>query len=494
MEYALRQTLEAAPVGIAQFDSAGRFLLVNRRLCDIFDYPEQEVLGKTFQELTFPEDLEGCLRRNAELAAGLIPHYRHEKRFVRRDGSIAWVCVTVSAVRDAQGAVQFFVGIAEDVTQERHERAQRAALEDRLAAALAASATGTFRWDITTNALWWDPNVYRLMGVPQGDGNIGLEESMTNIHAADRDAVAAAVQRCGTVGGRFCQEFRVVWPDGSQHCLRCVGETRRDEQGRLSHMTGALTDITDLWQVQGELKNVVAVVAHDLRNPLQSLVMGAGVLAQPDVAEEKRASILRIMNRTLSGMDRLLTDLLDASRIEAGTFAVDHKPVDVAALMGELTDLFDARARQHGFRFSCEVSEALPGLSGDRGRLAQVLSNLVGNALKFARAPGEVVVAVRPDGDRLHFSVRDNGPGIPVEDQARLFDRFWQRHPGSAGGAGLGLAIAKGIVEAHSGSIWVESTPSGSTFHFTLPAALEHHKGTAHASRREELRVSSSNP
>jgi PAS domain S-box-containing protein len=470
---ALRQTLEAAPVGIAQFDAAGRFLLVNQRLCEIFDYAEQEVLGKTFQELTFPEDLEGCLRRNAELAAGLIPHYRAQKRFVRREGSIAWVCVTVSAVRDAEGGVQFFVGIAEDVTQEHLERDHRAVLEDRLAAALAASATGTFRWDITTNELWWDPNVYRLMGLQPGDGNIGLEESMSQIHPGDRGAVAAAVQRCGSVGGRFRQEFRVVWPDGSLHYLRCIGDTRSGADGRPSHMTGALTDITDLWQVQGELKNVIAVVAHDLRNPLQSLVMSAGVLAQPGLGEDKRESILRIMNRTLGGMERLLTDLLDASRIEAGTFAVDRQPVDVAALMDELADLFDSRARQHGFRFSCDVPEALPGLSGDRDRLAQVLSNLVGNALKFARAPGEVVVAVRPEGESLHFMVRDNGPGIPPEDQGRLFDRFWQRHPGSTGGAGLGLAIAKGIVEAHSGAIWVECTSSGATFHFTLPAMLE---------------------
>ena len=117
----------------------------------------------------------------------------------------------------------------------------------------------------------------------------------------------------------------------------------------------------------------------------------------------------------------------------------------------------------------CDLGPDIRDMHADQDRMVQVLCNLVGNALKFARPPGPVSLEARAVDEGVLFTVRDNGPGIAAEDLPRLFDRFWQRDPAAAGGAGLGLAIAKGIVEAHAGRIWVESAPGATAFHFTVP-------------------------
>ena len=479
---ALRGVFEFAPVGIAQFDTAGRFLMVNQRLCSIFGYAREELVSRTFQEITFPDDLPGCLQLTTDLACGKLARYRHDKRFVRRDGSVVWVCVTVGAVRDDAGGLAFFVGMAEDVTDEHESEQRRRVAEERLEAALAASSTGTFRWDIVTGQLWWDPNLYRLMGLERRDGGLTVESSMANVHPDDLEGLARAVERCGLEGGSFKQEFRIV-RHGEVRCLRCMGRALPGADGKPSHMTGAVTDITDAWQDRLQIEaaraaaekasrmrdDMVAVVAHDLRNPVHTIRMAASLLQQPEVTAEQRAHLLRTVSRTVSGMERLLNDLLDVSRMDAGTFAVARAPMRVRELFDTVCEHFEVKAREKGVALACDLGPDIREMHADQDRMVQVLCNLVGNALKFARPPGPVSLEARAVDEGVLFTVRDNGPGIAAEDLPRLFDRFWQRDPAAAGGAGLGLAIAKGIVEAHAGRIWVESAPGATAFHFTVP-------------------------
>lgn len=466
---ALRATLELVPVGIAHFDSSGRFIMVNERLCAIMGYDRAELLRRTFQEVTFEDDLVECLRLNAELAAGVIPSYRREKRFVRADGSVVWVSVTASAVRDETGAVAFFVGVADDITEQHAAEERRRQSGERLEAALEASRTGTFRWDIPSGDLWWDANLYRLMGRTPREGRFTIEDSLASVHPDDRPRLGRAVARCAAEGGAFSEEFRVVHPDGSVEHLRCIGRTLPDAQGRPAYMTGAATDITLAAKATRMRDEMVAVVAHDLRDPLQSLAMGAGLLAQQSLGAERRASIAQMISRTVDGMQRLLGDLLDVSRMDAGTLVVVRGPIRVAPLLDAVRERFEARFRERSLVLRCECAPDVTRIDGDHDRLVQALSHLVGNALKFSRPPGEVHVRVQRDGAHARFSVRDCGPGIDPKDIPRLFERFRQRDPGAAGGAGLGLAIAKGIVAAHSGRIWVENNPGGTTFFFTLP-------------------------
>jgi signal transduction histidine kinase len=215
----------------------------------------------------------------------------------------------------------------------------------------------------------------------------------------------------------------------------------------------------------------VAVVSHDLRDPLGTICTGCAVL-EMDPEAALAANTPAAMLRAAKQMERLVQDLLDVTRIEAGGLSVDLGSVEVAALLRETAALFESASVEKSVRLEVAVASGLPRVRADRGRLSQVLSNLVGNAIKFVDGGGWVQLAAAGDGAGVRLSVRDDGPGVAPEQLPRLFDRFWQAEREQRGGAGLGLAIAKGIVEAHGSSISVASElGSGTTFSFALPAA-----------------------
>ncbi|MCI0672484.1 MAG: ATP-binding protein [Myxococcaceae bacterium] len=218
--------------------------------------------------------------------------------------------------------------------------------------------------------------------------------------------------------------------------------------------------------------DVLGVVAHDLRNPLNTIATSASLTLRTESLEEQGRRRLELITRSATQMDHLIQDLLDVTRIEAGSLAIERRSEDVASLVGEVRESFLSLAQQKQLRFECEAEDEVPPVQADRRRVLQVLSNLLGNALKFTPPGGRITLKGARVGEDVRFSVSDSGPGIPEEQREHVFDRFWQAKETAHAGAGLGLAIAKGLVEAHGGRIWVESTPGeGSTFFFTLPIA-----------------------
>jgi signal transduction histidine kinase len=220
--------------------------------------------------------------------------------------------------------------------------------------------------------------------------------------------------------------------------------------------------------------DVLAVVSHDLRNLLNTIVMSAGAL-ELDLPEEARAEQLGVIRRGTTGMMRLMSDLVDVSAIEAGRFRVDPEPLDLPAVLAEVRQMFEADARARGLRLDSLIPADLPRVRADRDRLIQVLANIIGNALKFTPAGGSIAVRAAESGEApaaIVVSVQDTGPGIAPTDLPNIFDRFWHTRRKRGGGAGLGLAISRGIVEAHGGRLWAESG-EGARFSFTLPVALD---------------------
>jgi PAS domain S-box-containing protein len=216
---------------------------------------------------------------------------------------------------------------------------------------------------------------------------------------------------------------------------------------------------------------VLAIVSHDLRNPLSTITLSASLLL--DQQGERRAAgarFLDIIKRAAEQANRLIKDLLDISSIEAGHFSVNRLGENAADLLEQAREMLAPIAQEKSITLETDVTGAGLFASADVGQIQRVFSNLVGNAIKFTPPGGKITLRTEEVDGEIRFSVTDTGPGIPPEELPHIFDRYWQAMRGDRRGAGLGLSIVRGIVEAHGGRIWVESkVGEGSTFIFTVP-------------------------
>jgi signal transduction histidine kinase len=218
-------------------------------------------------------------------------------------------------------------------------------------------------------------------------------------------------------------------------------------------------------------EELLAIVSHDLRNPLGSIVFSAALLQRTTIDGEDGARVhksAQTILRSADRMTRLIADLLDLAQIQAGKLAVEQMPQDVEGLIRDCVEMLRPLAATKDLK---GMASAGLQVRCDRERVLQILSNLVGNAIKFTPEGGSIFIEAQDTGHEVRFSVRDTGQGISEEELPRIFDRFWQAQRNRAG-IGLGLSIAKGLVEAHGGRLYVESKlGAGTTFIFTLPLA-----------------------
>ncbi len=248
--------------------------------------------------------------------------------------------------------------------------------------------------------------------------------------------------------------FAITW-----YFARQLSRAYRKEQEALDAARAALATRDDL----------MGVLAHDLRNPLNAITMKAALLRAKATSAETQGqaeSIEKIGVR----MAHLIKNMLEMVTLDAGRFSVSTAPCAVEDLIHESSEIFETLTSSKQMRLEQKVKEAGLSVCADRERILEVLSNLLGNALKFSAPGGVVTITVERQRDVARFAVSDTGPGIEPEHVPHLFERFWTSEKSGKKGTGLGMFIAKGIVEAHGGRIWVESAPGhGATFYFTLP-------------------------
>jgi signal transduction histidine kinase len=284
--------------------------------------------------------------------------------------------------------------------------------------------------------------------------------------------------RAHVLGGRgaylprgFEEAVRVESPEGDRWLLP-RGSPVHGETGEVVGASVILQDVTRLRRFD-ELKNdLVATVAHEFRTPLTSLRMAIHLCAEglAGPITEKQADLLFAAREDCERLQGIVDDLLDLSRIQAGQLKLEVRRVPTEELVRAALDVHRAAAEERGVRLEVAVGPEAGTVEVDPERLQLVLSNLVANGVRHTPEGGEVVVRVARDGARVRFEVADTGEGIPLEQQARIFEKFYRAPGASAGGAGLGLSISREVVQAHGGEIGVTSEPGrGSTFWFTLP-------------------------
>lgn len=257
--------------------------------------------------------------------------------------------------------------------------------------------------------------------------------------------------------------------------LRDITERKRfvDENAQL---------VRDLLGSVAARDDMLSIVSHDLRNPVNAVKMLAAAILRSDetaALPEPVAEHAAVMLQAALQMDALIQDLLDVSKLESGRMAVQPRVVSMAELVADSIDVLRPSAEQAGVVISTSFPDRLPDVDVDPARITQVLANLISNGIKYSPHGGEVRVSAVADEDVVRVSIEDNGVGIAAAELPRVFDRFWQSKRTNRSGAGLGLTIARGLVRAHGGRIWIESTVgTGTTVHFTVPRANHHERPT----------------
>jgi len=418
--------------------------------------------------------LEAAIEEESQLARGRIERLR--TRQIRVTAGLVLLALVATL---AVGLLGRRLGVLARESDARRQDAVRARRE--VDAVLSATGEGVLGIDLEGRCTFLNRAGSELLGVPTR--RLMGQNVHDRIHHTRADGTPLPASECPILrirdtgeGVRLADE-RLHRPDGSSFPAQVSARPMVDGL-EVKGVVITFTDLTEIRETEEALRRavrareeVVAVVSHDLRGPLGTISAASELLLEVDLPGEKRREHLAAIRRSADRMSRLIRDLLDVARIEAGGLSVDPEPTAVEGLVREAVEIARPRARDQEIAVEARVAEGLPPVRADRDRILQVLSNLLGNALKFTPGGGAVRVEATCRNGEVTLEVVDTGPGIAPGDQEHLFERFWQVERSDRGGAGLGLAIVKGIVEAHGGRVWVESEPGkGSRFGFSLPA------------------------
>ncbi len=346
------------------------------------------------------------------------------------------------------------------------ERAALRAEAGHLRAVVAAAPAGAVAFGADGQPALWTSTTEALLGGAPSDVAAGWRGARAAAGAAIGGGHPAT--RMLRTGDGRALKLRITpgfVADGGQGAAGWVWKPRTPAPAAVT------ATAQDRWPEQA-----LATVVHDLRSPLSGITLAAESLLRVVPADDEREPERRLLGAVTSAAERmrhLLNDLLDTARMDGGALPIAPRPVAVGAMLDDAAEAQRLQAEARGITLSVSRSAACEVMADER-RVAQVLQNLVGNALAYTPAGGEVTLSAEVRGDEARVSVSDTGRGIAAADLPRVFDRFWRAAGARGKGAGLGLAIARGIVEAHGGTIHAESTVGrGTTMVFTLPLAAE---------------------
>lgn len=501
-EERLRELYDKAPVGIFQSTPDGRFLFASSYLARMYGYDSPEELMSTVRNIgeelyANPMERQGMMRRAME--RGEVVNYETRRR--TRDGRIIWTNSSIRAIFDETGQVQYFSGFTEDITESVRNRQALADSEERFRQ-LVENVREVFwlRDMVKERILYVSPSYERVFGRSCAELLADSRSFIDAVHSEDRERVRAAFARVRDEEADFNEEYRVVLPGGEQRWVLAKGFVIRDAEGRPYRLVGLAEDVTERRETEQQMHRAMATaeaankaksvflatMSHEIRTPLNG-IQGMLQLLSMTVLDEEQHGFVHTAMESGRNLLRILSDVLDLARVEAGGLELTHEVFDLADVVEPVMGAFHNEAAQRGLELSLRVDERLPRrFLGDPVRIRQVLFNLVGNAVKYTDV-GFVRLEVYPlphsaEGRvNVHLAVSDTGIGIADDKMATIFDVFTQADSSATrryGGAGLGLAIVRKLVELMDGRLSILSELGrGTEAHCTLsleaaPAAM----------------------
>ncbi|EAU64392.1 two-component sensor histidine kinase [Stigmatella aurantiaca DW4/3-1] len=493
-ELRYRRLLNALPEAMWAAGADGKLNYVNQVWREYTGLEAEEPSLEVFLKVVHPADREH-MRREWTEAVRQVSRMEREFRMRRHDGTWRWHLGRAVPERDGTGRLVGFIAVATDIDDKKRAEATlerfKATLDATLDCVLmfepehltltyanvgATKQLGLEREQLVGTRMLevedaFDEEAFRKILAPLQSGEQPSHTYSTTHRRRDGTEIPVEVVLQYVAAGGGPGRFVSV--------ARDITERKRAEEALL---------------LASEAKDAfLAAASHELRTPLAAAKGHAhlALLKLGGEGETGTGKSLKIINRQIDRMTKLVEDLLDISRLQAGRLSLDLERFDLGTLIRETCDRMGVLSQLHPLRV--ELQEQLEGL-WDRGRLDQVLTNLLSNAIRYSPEGGEVLVKAAADGEGVQLSVKDCGVGIPPEKQGLIFERFGRAHGSKYGGLGLGLTISQGIVEQHGGRIWVDSqgcAGDGSTFHVWLPReAVQTGPETPSASSDEHSRAS----
>ncbi len=473
-----------APIGMALVGLEGAFLRVNAAFCNIVGYSADELEKLEFRAVTHPADVALGTIEIKDLIARSISSFELDKRYVHKSGRSVWVRLCVSLVEAEDGSPQHLIAQVEDMTNEREA-------ENRYRLMATNTTDMITTTDLEGRVTFISPACQKILGL---DPNSLLgTRAFDFVHAEDLPRLRREYSRLIGSGSADPVRWRAQRTDGEWIWLESsIGVLKDEQQDEPTGYIDVVRDITDRKKREDALdearskaeqavkskSDFVANVSHELRTPLNSIIGFSHLLTEaPELGEETRRRV-KLIHSAGQALRGVIDNVLDFSKLEASSVELDCAPFDLLEFARETVALMEPQAVAKDLELRALLSPDVPGwVTGDTGRLRQVVLNLLSNAVKFTQE-GAVTFTAWPVGKegvdrKLRFEVRDTGSGIPAERMNTLFSRFVQGGAGIAahyGGTGLGLAISRQLVELMQGQIGVTSKPAeGSTFWFEVP-------------------------
>jgi PAS domain S-box-containing protein len=469
----------------------------------IYGYSSPEVLGRPISILIppgHPNELPAILQKIRR--GERIDHYETVRR--RKDGRLIHVSLTISPLKERDDRISGAASIARDISERKRGEAENL----KLATAVEQAAEGIVITDLRGCIEYVNPGFSRMTGYNREEA---VGQNLRVLKSGQQDPKFYQQLWDTILAGRIWHgELVNRRKDGTCYTEEMTITPVRDSSGATVSFIAFKQDCTERKRAEQEMRkakeaaetataaksNFLANMSHEIRTPLNGILGMTELLLDTPLSAEQ-AEFLTMLKSAGESLLALVNEILDFSRVEAGKVVLDAIEFKLSECLGDTLKSLAIRAHEKGLELACHLSPEVPEyLIGDPGRLRQIITNLVGNAIKFTEQ-GEVVVRVSVDSrhdDRvtLHFTVRDTGIGIPPEKQQAIFEAFEQADASTTrryGGTGLGLAITSHLVSLMGGKIWVESAcGEGSAFRFTLQLGLVSHTGAAQVAEFARLR------
>ena len=467
----LQAILDHSPNGIIIKGLDGRYTLTNNGLEALTGVSVVAARGKTDFDI-FPHAVAERFRANDKIVLETSAPLTTEER-AELNAHARVFLVNKFPLLDDQRRVFAICAIWTDITEhKRVEEALRQSARD-LREAQRVAHVGSWSWDLHDNMVWSE-ETYRIFG---RDPRVPLPIPFTpgaNLFTAEStDLLGQAVKKLVAGGGPYQIDLEFIRSDGSTGWVAARGESVLDEHGKVVAISGTVEDITTVKYLQRMREEWTSVIAHDLRQPIGFIEMASEFLPSlhSGVITDREKDMAHRIQSAAQSLARMVDDLLDMSLLEADRLKLERDWVDPRTLVRETIGRLSHLTGEH--RVKVSDNGGLVPVYVDPMRIGQVLGNLVSNAVKYGDKEGDILVQLRRDDSQVEVAVTNKGKGIDPQDMPRIFNRF-SRSKSSPGrgvrGLGLGLYIANGVIKAHGGRMWAESTPDKTTtFHMTLP-------------------------